>query len=675
MKNKKIAIIVLILIVIIAVIIACAIIFNMPKEKPEDVLKTYFSMINDKNYENLYSMISTESKQNISEEDFLARNENIYEGTDTVNINIEVQEISDNGNETTIKYKESMDTSAGKIEFTNTAKFVKEDKEYKIKWTSSMIFPELRDTDKVRVSTIESERGEILDRNGNKLAENGTVSSIGIVHGKLGENREQAISQISELTGVSVDYINSQLSLSWVRDDTFVPIKTVSNSETDLKDKLLTISGVQINSENARVYPLGEEAAHLIGYVQEINAEELEKYADKNYTSTSIIGKSGLEQAYEDTLRGIDGVEIYIQDEEGNKLKTLAKQDKQDGKDVKLTIDSNLQRSTYEQLKNDNGFFIIMNHATGEILSAVSTPTYDSNDFVLGLSNDEWNALNTNENKPLYNRFLQTYCPGSTFKPITAGIALTTGTINADSTVSYSGKAWQKDSSWGDYNVTTLTSYSGPKNVANALLYSDNIFFAQTVLQMGANKFTENLNNIGFNEELDFPLTLRKSQYSSGDSIDGEIKLADTGYGQGDLLVNPIHVASIYSAFANGGDMVKPYIEYNNGETEYYKENAFSEQAAEEVKNDLIQVVESPNGTAHDMQMSGLTIAGKTGTAELKTSLEDTESGTLGWFDCFTVGRQGGDLLFVGMVENTQNNSDGGSHYVISKIREILGNS
>src|SRR5699024_9184919 len=110
-------------------------------------------------------------------------------------------------------------------------------------------------------------------RNGNKLAENGTVSSIGIVPGKLGENRDEAISQISELTGVSVDYINSQLSLSWVTDDTFVPIKTVAQSETDLKNQLLTISGVQINSENARVYPLGEEAAHLIGYVQEINAE------------------------------------------------------------------------------------------------------------------------------------------------------------------------------------------------------------------------------------------------------------------------------------------------------------------------------------------------------------------------------------------------------------------
>ena len=263
MKNKKIAIIVLVLIVIIAAIIACVVIFNMPKEKPKDVLNSYISMINDKNYEGLYSMISAKSKQNISEEDFLSRNENIYEGIDAVNINIEIQEVTNNGNETAIKYKEGMDTSAGKIEFTNTTTLVKEDKEYKIDWSSAMIFPGLRDTDKVRVSTIESERGEILDRNGNKLAENGTVSSIGIVPGKLGENREQAISQISELTGVSVDYINSQLSLSWVTDDTFVPIKTVAQSETDLKNQLLTISGVQINSENARVYPLGEEAAKL----------------------------------------------------------------------------------------------------------------------------------------------------------------------------------------------------------------------------------------------------------------------------------------------------------------------------------------------------------------------------------------------------------------------------
>ena len=673
MKSKKGIIIALIIIIILVIAIVGGVIYlNQPKETAEQVFTNYISLLNEKKYDELYSYISTQSKAEISKEDFVARNKNIYEGIDAVNIEVQIQSQEKEGKTAKITYNENMSTSAGNISFENTANLVIEDKEYKIEWSSAMIFPELRDTDKVRVSTIESTRGEILDRNGDKLAENGSISSIGIVPGKLSENKEQDLQKISELTGVSVEYINNQLSQSWVSDDTFVPIKKVSTSETELKNQLLQISGIQINSTSARVYPLGNEASHLIGYVQTINAEELEQNAGKGYSSTSLIGKSGLEAAYEDRLRGIDGTEIYIQDEDGNKLKTLAKQDKKDGEDIKLTIDSNLQKEIYEQMKNDKGLWVVMEPNTGEILAAVSTPTYDSNDFVLGLSTDEWNTLNNDASKPLFNRFIQRYCPGSTFKSITAAIALSTGTITPDSTVQYSGTSWQKDSSWGDYRVTTLTPYSGAKNVANALLYSDNIFFAQTVLQMGADTFTQNLKNIGFNESLDFPLTLAKSQYSSSEDgeISTEIKLADTGYGQGDLLVNPIHMASIYSAFANGGSMVKPYIEYNNGETEIYKENVFTQEAAETVKNDLIQVVET--GSANDMKINGLTIAGKTGTAELKTSNEDTESGTLGWFNCFTIGRSQGDLLMVGMVENTQNNSSGGSHYIISKMKAIL---
>ena len=672
-SSKKTVVVTIIILLILAIAIICGVVYmNTPKEKSEDVLAKYFSLLNDKNYTELYSLISSESKNKISEEDFITRNQNIYEGIDAVNIKIEITNKEKENNREKISYNEEMSTSAGNISFTNTVNLVKEEKEYKINWSSSMIFPELRDTDKIRVSSIESERGEILDRNDVKLAENGKISSIGIVPGKLSENKEQDIQKISELTGVSVEYINNQLSASWVSDDTFVPIKKVATNETELKNQLLEIQGIQINSTDARVYPLGKEAAHIIGYVQTINAEELEERAGQGYSSTSLIGKAGLEAAYEDKLRGIDGTEIYIQDAEGNKLKTLAKQDKKDGEDVKLTIDSNMQKQIYEQMQNDKGLWVVMKPDTGEILAAVSTPTYDSNDFVLGLTTDEWNALNNDESKPLYNSFIQKYCPGSTFKSVTAAIGLTTGTITPDTTFNYTGTSWQKDSSWGNYNVTTLTAYNGPKNVANALLYSDNIFFAQTALQMGKETLSQNLNNIGFNQSLDFPLSLAKSQYSSSENgeISTEIKLADTGYGQGDLLVNPIHMASIYSAFANEGSMVKPYIEYNNGETEYYKENAFTQEAANTVKNDLIQVVE--NGSANDMKIPGLTIAGKTGTAELKTSIEDTESGTLGWFDCFTVGRSQGDLLMVGMVENTQNNNDGGSHYIISKMKTIL---
>ena len=423
----------------------------------------------------------------------------------------------------------------------------------------------------------------------------------------------------------------------YVKDDTFVPVKKVAKDNSDLKEKLLQISGIQINDVDGRVYTLGQEAAHLIGYVQSINAEELQKYQDKGYTSTSIIGKSGLELAYEDRLKSTDGIQIYIADEKGNLVTEIAKQEQKDGEDVKITINSDIQKNLYTQLKDDKGLFVVMEPKTGELLALVSTPSYDSNDFSLGMTNAKWEELNNDASKPLYN-----------------------------------GTSWQKDSSWGDYKVTTLTAYNGQKNLLNGLIHSDNIYFAQAALKIGTSNFTSNLEKIGFNESLDFPITLAKSKYSNSNTIESEGQLADSGFGQGNILVNPIHMASIYSSFANDGNMIKPYIEYKeDAKSEILKENVFTKDAANTIKEDLIQVVENPQGTANDMKVSGVTIAGKTGTAELKQNKDDKDSGTLGWFNCFTTNKDS-NLLIIGMVENTQNNSNGGSHYLIKKIKTLF---
>ena len=676
MQNKKVIIGIIIAVIGIVAIIVGIIIMNMPKEKPEEVLNSYFSAINDKKYEEMYTYLSSSSKESISQEDFVTRNENIYEGIDSSNIKITVKEVTNENDKKKVSYSEEMVTSAGNIHFDNEAYLVKEDKTYKLEWSSSLIFPKLQRDYKVRVETLSGKRGSILDRNGNKLAYDGTISQVGIVPGKLGDSREENISKIAELTGVSVETINKYLSASYVKDDTFVPIRKVAKDDTEIKEQLLQIPGIMINDAEGRVYTLGEEAGHLIGYVQAINAEELEKYADKGYSSTSLIGKYGLESAYEDRLRGTDGVRIYIEDADGNEVTTLADQEQQNGEDITLTIDSEIQTKLYEQLKNDKGLFVVMQPKTGELLALVSTPTFDSNDFTLGMTTDEWNSLNNDESRPLYNRFIQKYCPGSTFKAVTGAVGLTTNKINPDEDYGYSGTSWQKDSSWGNYRVTTLTGYSGPKNLLNGLMHSDNIYFAQSALKIGADTFAQSLDKIGFNQSLDFPLSLAKSQYASnnGSSIEGETKLADSGYGQGDILVNPIHMAAIYSAFANEGNIIKPRIEYDESKNgEVLIQNAFSKEAADTIKNDLIQVVENPAGTANDMKISGMTIAGKTGTAELKTSADDTESGTLGWFDCFTVDRpNGNDMLIISMVENVQDNSDGGSHYLIKKIRTLF---
>ena len=671
MEKKKVLIgVIVLVIIVVAIILGVVIIQNTEKDKVKDLVTEYFSLVNDKNYDELYSKVAS---MNMSKDDFVTRNKNIYEGIDCANIEINIKNVEKADKGYNITYNEKFFTSAGEVEFDNTANVVKENKELKLKWDSHIIFPQLNDDEKVRVSTIKAKRGSILDRNDIALAEDGNIASVGIVPGKLGENRDESISKISELTGVSTDYINELLNASYVKDDTFVAVKKIVDSNQDLKNELLTIPGVMINKEDGRVYSLGKEASHLIGYVQPISSEELKENEGKGYTTNSLIGKTGLELAYEDTLRGIDGTDIYIVDENENRVSTIAKQDKKDGKDVKLTIDSNLQKQVYDQMQQDKGLFVIMEPKTGELLALVSTPSYDSNDFVVGLTTDKWNELNNDENRPLFNRFTQKYCPGSTFKPITGAIGLTTGKISADEDLGYRGTSWQKDSSWGNYHITTLTDYSGPKNLLNAIMYSDNIYFAQTALKIGAESFASSLDKIGFNQSIDFPLTLSKSQYANdnGTKIEGETKLADSGYGQGSILVNPIHMASIYSAFANDGNMIKARIEYDESKNgEVLIENAFSKEASDIIENDLIQVVE--NGTATDMKIDGITIAGKTGTAELKTSQEDTESGTLGWFNCYTINRQGGDLLIVSMVENVQDNADGGSHYLIKKIRNLL---
>lgn len=677
MKNKKVIIpIIVLLIILVASGIAIGIHYtNKNNEKnAKEILISYIELINNKEYEKMYEQITKESQQKIKSEDFIARNKNIYEGIDAKGIKIEIQNCEKENGKFNIEYKEKMYTSAGEVEFNNNAILEKQEKEYKISWSSKLIFPELGDNDKVRVEAIKAKRGEIIDRNGISLAKDGKIASVGIVPGKLGENKEENLKKISELIGVSTDYIKEQLQKSYVKEDTFVPIKKISNSDNELKEKLLQISGILINKVDGREYILGKEAGHLIGYVQAINSEELEKNEGKGYNTNSMIGKSGLELSYEDTLRGIDGTEIYIVDENNNKKSEIIKQDKKDGQDVKLTIDSELQTKIYQQMKDDKGFFVVMQPKTGELLALVSTPTFDSNDFTVGMSTKQWEALNKDEAKPLYNRFIQKYCPGSTFKPIIGAIGLNTNKIDAKEDYGYTGTSWQKDNSWGDYKITTLTDYKGARNLLNGMIYSDNIYFAQTALKIGEKTLTENLNKIGFNEQLDFSLNLAKSQYAidNGTEIKGETKLADTGYGQAKVLVNPIHMASIYSSFYNNGNMIKPVLKANDKKGEVWKNSVFTDETANTIKEALIQVVENPKGTANDMKINGLTIAGKTGTAELKKSSDDTESGTLGWFNCFTVNNKDDDILIISMVENIQNNSDGGSHYLIKKIKNAI---
>lgn len=669
--------------IILAVVICAAaglIIWKVLSSRPAaaDTVKEYFSLLHKGEYKKMYGLLSDETKKKISEEDFVERNQNIYEGIEAADIKVTLPEDGDQAggitreDTETVTYHTSMDTAAGSLAFDNQMTLVKSDGgEYRIDWDSTLIFPSLSDDCRVSVDTIPAVRGAIYDRNGTVLADQGMASEVGLVPGKMSEDPAADIQKIADILGITAESVNGELSASWVQDDSFVPLKQIARTDTEKEEQLLQIPGVLINDAEARVYPLGEAAGNLTGYVQAVTAEELEEKSGEGYHMNSVIGKAGLEAAFEEELRARDGVKINIVDENGNVVETLASQEAEDGQDIRVTIDSSLQQLAYSQFQDECGAVAAMDPTTGEVLALVSTPGYDPNEFILGITDSRWEELNDPEKKPLQNRFQSAWVPGSTFKGITAAVGVDSGKLDPAANLGYVGLSWQKDESWGDYHVTTLTDYGENVNLENALVYSDNIYFARAALNIGADVMTEYFRKMGFDEEIPFEMSLDKSTYDDGGNIDSDIQLADTGYGQGQLLVNPIHMLSMYSMFVNGGSMVQPVLVWEEGYVgKMWKENVISPETAQTVKNDLIQVIENPSGTGAVARIEGITMLGKTGTAEIKESQDDTDGIERGWFICETADAAAAKPLAVaGMIEDVK--GKGGSNYVTEKVGKI----
>ena len=653
---KKFLIVILCILVIAGIAVG-VIVYKTNQTEPSLCLKEYFEKLNNKEYDAMYDYVKT----NTSKEDFVTRIKNIYEGIEANNINTTVVtniEDEDNSSIINVTYNNSMDTIAGNMNFMNTVKLQKSDDGYKILWDSSVIFPDLKDEYKVRVSTLDSTRGAIYDRNDIAIAKDGTAYYVGLVPGKMDDTTDLA--KLAELLGITEDTINNSLDAEYVKEDTFVPLRKISKDEQDLKKELLTIKGILIQDVSARVYPYKEATSLLTGYVQD------------------GVGKTGLEYAYNDRLKGEDGVEIYIENESGAKTKTLASKEVKNGENIKTTIDVNIQQKLYNEFKDDEGASVAMNYNTGEVLALVSTPSYDANDITLGVTNEEWEELQNDEKKPMYNRYLSSYVPGSSLKPVIGAIGLKYNSFTADEDFGTSGTKWQNDTSWGDLYVTTLETYSGSANLQNALKYSDNIYFAKAALKIGRNNLQKGLDDFGFNNKISFVQDITKSTYGA---MDSDSSIANSGYGQDQMMVNPIHMAMIYSSFANGGNMVMPVIEKQeknnlsgnivnssnsntNNATKYYKENVISKEIANEIKQDLIKVVEE--GTGKAAKVDGKTIAGKTGTAEIKDNQQDEEGTEIGWFDAFDED----GLVVVLMCENVKDR--GGSHYLLPKVKTVF---
>jgi len=643
---------------------------------PDEVLQIYFSHIENGQFEHMYRFLTEISQETISEADFIERNRNIYEGIGATNIEIAIDSVADvpeRPGRQFVNYTLRMDTAAGEITHEQRAifEFNTTNNRYELLWSSNMIFPELGESDRIRVNILPAQRGRIYDRNWVMLAGPGPASAVGFVPGRMQEEAIlvlEDIETIAALLEMTPEGIHRRLNASYVRDDTFVLLRTISSNAQDLIDELLTVQGIMISSATVRYYPLGRSAAHLVGYTQNINAEELETLAAYGYHMNSVIGRAGLESIFEEQLRARDGREIFIVDSQGNRRTTLAVQPAENGQNLHLTIDAEMQAYLYNVFTTDKSASVATNPITGEVLALVSTPSYDPNDFVRGMTTSVWDALVEDEDLPLFNRFRATFSPGSTMKALTAAIGIEGGFFYANENFGRSGLRWQQDESWGRFFVTTVTEYDGPANLNNAMAWSDNIYFAKATLRIGAEAFADGLRGLGFEERIPLEYGLFSSIVSRTGEITSDIQLADSGYGQGEILMNPVHIAAIYGAFVTSGNIIAPRLIYDNA-PQIWIPGAFSPETANIVLESLVFSVDY--GTGRNARIAGETLAGKTGTAEIKLTQDDTTGTEIGWFVLMTADEhEENPLLILSMVEDVHGR--GGSGYVVSRVRNAF---
>ena len=648
---------------------------------PNERFNDFTSYWNEQQFEDMYDMFSMETKDNITTEASVERYKKIYEDLNIDNVQVSFSELSEEElkkiyeeeqTTTTLPFTLEMDSLAGPIQFDYEATLIlepvsnEEDAalEWNVNWDPGFIHPELKDGGEINIRPILPERGEILDRNQMPLAMNDKLYQIGIVPEDLGDNAEQSKEQIASILNISKDKIDSTLNAGWVEDHLFVPITTILPSNEEVYNQLMNIPGVQPREVYERIYPGDEATAHLVGYIGDITAEFLEKTESNEYGPNDKVGKRGIEQLYEEKLKGKKGMEISIQ-KENDEVVTIAEKPVENGETITLTIDINIQEKIYDSFEDDAGTAAAIHPKTGETLALVSAPAFDPNEILYGTSSNIWGKLEDNEQNPLVNRSSATFAPGSVLKPITASVGLNHGTLDPNEGFTIEGLKWSNGEGWGDYEVTRVSLSNGPVDLKDALVRSDNIYFAMQAVKMKSDAFIEGFQDFGFESDFPYEYPIEPSTISADGKLDDEVLLANSSYGQGQLEMSAIHLASAYTTFLNEGNMIKPTLLSSEETGQIWKENLISTEHANMIANILRAVITDGTGKRAEEE-SNVPIAGKTGTVELKLTT-DAEGSENSWFVAYPHESQ--DILITMLVEETEDKESG---LAIAKFVEVI---
>ncbi|GEL08503.1 penicillin-binding transpeptidase domain-containing protein [Salisediminibacterium halotolerans] len=648
-------------------------------EHPEDALQAYLDSWEAQDGAQMYEQMTEASQETVdgAEWDFAERYEEVYD-----ELLIEMTELSfDEGffeeheidaEETEsfdIPVEVAMDTIVGEITYTLAVNMQRQTEEtedgevisWRIAWEPDHFMPGMEAvTDTVSYATESPERGEIYGSEGDPLAINGEVYQVSIVPDST-DDTDASAEEVAEILNIDDERAVEAANAYPDEPEWAAPVQMIG-AEDERTDELLEVDGVLLESAEGREYPLSRDAAHLIGYIGNVTAEDLEEDEEGYYDAESAIGRSGLEAHFEEDLRGERGGTLSIMTENDEVREELGSEEAEAGEDFDLTIDSAMQTMVTDKVGEDSAAVVVMEQSTGELRTLVSQPSYDSSLRYLGLPDEQ--AEEYEETDLLFeNRFQNVYSPGSVFKPLTAAIGLEEDLLDANEAVTIEGETWQpEDAGWGDYEVRRVNDSETEIDLDTAMKLSDNIYFAQLAREYGEETMTAWAEDFGFGENLATDYPLYTSQLVS-DELDRDVLLADTGYGQGEILISPVHMTSLYSLFTNGGDWQLPGLT-EEGEV---NESVISEATASTVKESLASVVQAEDGTAYrDENGHDRELIGKTGTAELKSdSAEDGEQ--IGWYVSADAGNN--DYIMTVMVQNAEDH--GGSGYAVDLANEI----
>jgi penicillin-binding protein 2 len=488
-------------------------------------------------------------------------------------------------------------------------------------------YKELSEKNCIRLLPQPGSRGKILSSEGESIADNSLTYDIML----LPQDKDSLKRSAGLLAGaLNIDSKEVQARYKTEYSSPSMPVVIMKNVSSRMaiavEEIKASLNGVIIQPVPVRTYPHGRCASHVIGYLDEIDHWRLTKLEDYGYKTRDKVGFGGIEEKYDYYLRQEDGGLSVEVDRRGKVVRVIGFRPPQSGKDIQLTIQLKLQELVEQSLAGRNGSVVLMNPYSGEILAMASVPDFDPSIFVDSSSREEVRRVVTDRNAPLLNRAIKgLYPPGSIFKCVVAASALESGKVNPSTTFVCTGSLEVGN------NEFACWSTHGEENLVQAIAHSCDVYFYKTGLLTGPQAMHDYAEKFGLskatNVELPYeaggiipsPFWKRFTRFKNW--FDGDT--ANMAIGQGDVLGTPLQMTRMMAAFANYGRLVRPYLVKSIGgqDVSTYHRNSvalpFKESTIEVVRSGLRLTVTDSEGTARLLSALPVSIAGKTGTAEV----------------------------------------------------------